>query len=161
MNYDFDVLSVATDAFQAKYAGLLARFGMTEQARKHYAMFRDPATIQAISGASREVRDCFLDSGFGLSGYDSGAGAGHYREADASPARVVDCPVAPQRGTDLAGCRAGTAFDIDAFFEAAEAATPAEVVDARFSVSFLPERAAERPAMRVTSRALSTPASAF
>ena len=160
MNYDFDVLSVTTDAFQTKYSGLLARFGMAEQARKHYAMLRDPAAIQALAGASQEVRDCFLNSGFGLTGYDSGAGKGHYREADVALRELSLARL--RRNVERLSRDAGwNGFDIEAFFEAADAATPAEKVDARFSVSFLSTRSAPRTSNRATTRALSTPASAF
>ncbi len=51
----------------------LAKMGFRQQVRANYtALFRDPATAEALRGASPEVRDYLLASGFGLNHYDSG-----------------------------------------------------------------------------------------
>ena len=43
--YDFDMISVTPKDIQTKYAHLLMRFGMTDQAKQQIAMFRDPETM--------------------------------------------------------------------------------------------------------------------
>lgn len=153
MTYDFDMLAVTPKEFQRKYAGLLARFGLTDQARQQIAMFRDPRAAHALQGASEVVRDVFVTNGFAVNAYVTGIDEGKYRAADAA-----------QRSAVLGRLEAAldalpedvewNGFDKDAFLASARAAAP---------LVRIPEFASTRQTVstRVASRPLSTPAPSF
>lgn len=157
MTYDFDMLAVTPKDFQRKYAGLLSRFGLTDQAKEQLAMFRDPRTAHALQGASEAVRDAFVASGFAVNAYVTEIDEGRYRAADEAERRCVlerlrlAIDALPD-DVDWNG------FDKDVFFAEAHAAEPmaagrTRAAHARGSATDVPVRAATRP--------LSTPAPSF
>lgn len=117
LSYDFDMFSTVP-------ADLRDEFGDDADALdEQRALFRDPATVEALKGASREIGRCFLKSGFGLNVYDSGAGPGRFPKADA-PARAQ---VIEDLMTNLERLPDGlnwNGFDIEAFAMAALNAKP-------------------------------------
>lgn len=162
MKYDFDMISVTPDEFQSKYATLLSVFRMTEQAAEKLAMFRDPMTTWALSGASDEVRECFVASGFALNCRQSTDRAGHYAaKTENSRSEVLER--LRQNVDALPDDVNWNGFDIDVFFAVAHAAAPeadqkkAVFADARPALPPI----ALMPADRISSRALSTPAPGF
>lgn len=162
MTYDFDMISVTPKDFQRKFARLLARLGLTDQAGEQIAMFRDPHATWALSGASEAVRDCFVSSGFALNCRQSTARAGEFAATDQDARRQV--LVRLRENVDALPEDADwNGFDIDAFFAEAYAASPAEETCRSFADerrAFLPPMPL-LPAERIRSRALSTPAPGF
>ena len=157
MTYDFDMLAVTPKDFQRKYANLLARFGLTDQAKKQLAMFRDPRTAHALQGASEAVRDAFVTSGFAVNAYVTEIGEGRYRAAGEAERmsvleRLKSAIDALPEDVDWNG------FDKDVFFAEAHAAEP--VTDGREFAAEARPSAMVVPA-RVVSRPLETPAPSF
>ena len=112
LTYDFDMCPVGNSIP-----------GSTSAIPQHVALFRDPATPEALKGASVEVRNCFAESGFGFETHDSHAGPGRYPadDADARQAvvqRLIGNLEALPDGLNWNG------FDINAFAMAALAAKP-------------------------------------
>lgn len=162
MKYDFDMLSVVPKDIQSKYAQLFVRFGMTEQAHEQIALFRDPETARAISGASRQVRDCFVASGFALNSYNSNVEDNEFAEQDRD-ARARVLASLQENVEDLPGDVDWNGFDIGEFFVAAYGAMPAPRKRQFFKQAaqgVLPAMTL-MPSDRVVSRALSTPAPTF
>ena len=88
LNYDFDILQLVPSKQPAEpYASLLEDIlselePSGDRDDRQVALFRDPATVEALTRASASLREFFLASGFGLNTYDSGAPLGRYPEAD-------------------------------------------------------------------------------
>lgn len=163
MKYDFDMLSVTPKALQTKYAELLNRFDMSEQAGQQIAMFRDPETANALAGACDAVRDCFIACGFALNSYDSGLGDAQYASDD-KEGRARILARLQEHVEALPGDVAWNGFDIGDFFVAAYGAMPAPrqrktFADVRRRVrSPMVLTPSKRIIPRAMSRPLSTPA---
>lgn len=85
LTYDYDIRWVLPgDEFDSSVnqPGLKHMGGAQPASREYIALFRDPATAQALSDADPEVRAYFKASGFGLDSYDSGAPAGYFPTED-------------------------------------------------------------------------------
>ena len=112
LTYDFDICPVSKSTP-----------GTTSAIPQHVALFRDPVTATALSGADFEVRNCFAESGFRFETHDSHAGPGRYPADDAEARQAV-----VQRLIDnlesLPGGLNWNGFDINAFALAALAAKP-------------------------------------
>jgi hypothetical protein len=81
LNYDFDIHSIIPETVTAdpKIAKMMGDVGFDfGGAGNKMALFRDPATVQALRGADPEVRAYFEASGFGFTVFDSGAGPGRF-----------------------------------------------------------------------------------
>ena len=76
--YDFDMFSVIPDEVRQEFQGFLNDVGMGASVGQQVALFRDPALVEALGNADEKVKSLFLDSGFGLNVYDSGAPEGRY-----------------------------------------------------------------------------------
>ncbi|SLN47582.1 hypothetical protein ROA7450_02359 [Roseovarius albus] len=76
--YDFDMFSVVPDEMKQEFENAFDELGMGGQSKEKVAMFRDPALAVALQNADDEVRQVFLNAGFGLNVYDSGAPEGCY-----------------------------------------------------------------------------------
>lgn len=166
MTYDFYMFAATPVEIRQKYSKLLEAFDIEEQAAQQLALFRDPKAVEAIATASDDVRNCFLDAGFGLTSYDRGIRGGGFPAED-TEARAV---VMAQLRENLAALPADAdwnGFDIDAFLAAADAAEPVK----RERKTFAKVRRAFSPRItlteelnnpgRVLSRPLSTPAPGF
>lgn len=163
MNYDFDMLSVTPKDIQSKYAQLFLRFGMMDQVREQIAIFRDPKTAAALSGASHAVRECFVASGFALNSYHSGIENGGFAPEDKA-ARAHVLAQLQENVEAMPSDVRWNGFDIGDFFIAAYGSIPVPrkrrtFAEARHAVlppmTLTPE---DRIASRITSRALSEPA---
>ncbi len=75
LKYDFDMYTVMPEDLQDN-------LGTTGVLPKQIAMFRDPEAIAAITRADEAVRAFFLDSGFGMKVYTSGAPPGRFPARD-------------------------------------------------------------------------------
>lgn len=166
MKYDFYMFNATPVELQRKYSRVLPAFDTEEQAGEPIALFRDPQVVEAIAGASDEVRDCFLDAGFGLMSYDQGIRGGGFPVEDAGA-----------RGEVLSRLRAGLAklplvtdwngFDLDEFLAVAEAAQQVKrerkglAMARRKILPVLRLEMAQRIKSRVVSRVLSRSASGF
>lgn len=76
--YDFDMFSVIPEEVRAEFQGMFDEIGMGAAAGEQVALFRDPALVEALASAEDKVKDLFLNAGFGLNVYDSGAPEGRY-----------------------------------------------------------------------------------
>ncbi|MEJ8562656.1 hypothetical protein QTO30_16460 [Yoonia sp. GPGPB17] len=122
LRYDFDMVAVTPEGLPDQF-GDLALTGITAE---KVAMFRDPDTVAALKSADTAVRTYFMDSGFALAQFDSGAPAGHFamRDEDARIA-VIDRLTSNLETHDLANAAWG-GFDFDAFMDALATAEPVE-----------------------------------
>lgn len=122
MRYDFDMVTVTPE-------GLPDRFGdlaITGIGAEKTAMFRDPKTAEALRNADQAVRTFFLESGFGLQDYDSGAPPDRYPISDEDHRiRVIERLTANLGTHDLTGANWGT-FDFQAFLAGLDQAKPLE-----------------------------------
>lgn len=85
LKYDFDIHFLVPKEIteNPEYAEKIALLGINPaMSAKYFAQFRDPNTVEALRGAEKSVQDLFLNSGFGMNVYDSGAGPGRYPAAD-------------------------------------------------------------------------------
>lgn len=123
ITYDFDMFSVMPKDLQAKFGDMFAETGMTEMVKEQKALFRDPAAVAALQGASEEVKQCLWDSGFGINVYDSGAGPGRYPASD-GPARGAVIERLLENLEKLPEDVDWNGFDIEAFAMAALTAKP-------------------------------------
>lgn len=80
--YDFDMFSVVPEEMKQEFDNAFDELGMGGQSKEQVALFRDPALAVALRNADDEVRQVFLNSGFGLNVYDSGAPEGRYLARD-------------------------------------------------------------------------------
>ncbi|WP_299849682.1 hypothetical protein [uncultured Roseovarius sp.] len=76
--YDFDMFSVIPEEVRQEFQGFLNDVGMGPSVGKQVALFRDPTLVEALSSADEKVKNLFLDAGFGLNVYDSGAPEGRF-----------------------------------------------------------------------------------
>lgn len=91
LNYDFDMFSVYPKAVfnDDRIGGMLSDMGFEHQSRgNQIALFRDPATVEALRRAPQAVQAYLRDAGFGMNTYHSGAPAGRYPAEDEA-ARVA------------------------------------------------------------------------
>ena len=120
MRYDFDMVSVTP-------VGLPDRFGdlaITGIGAEKTAMFRDPNTAEALRNADQAIRTFFLESGFGLQDYDSGAPPGRYPISDEDHRiRVIERLTANLGTHDMSTANWG-AFDFQAFLAGLDHAQP-------------------------------------
>lgn len=166
MTYDFYMFAATPVELRQKYSKLLEAFDIEEQAAQQLALFRDPKAVEAIATASEEVRDCFLEAGFGLTSYDRGIRGGGFPVED-TEARANVLAMLREKLQKLPEDADWNGFDINAFFAAADAAEPVK----RERKTFAKVRRAIMPRItladvpsapeRVLSRPLSTPAPGF
>lgn len=82
--YDFDMFSVIPEGVRQEFQGFLNDVGMGAAAGHQVALFRDPALVEALSSADEKVKNLFLNAGFGLNVYESGAPEGRFPGHDES-----------------------------------------------------------------------------
>ena len=121
--YDFDMCSTLPKGLQPGSGDMFQDIGMFEDTRAQMALFRDPAAVAALRGASDAVRRCLTDSGFGLRVHDSGAGPGQFPQPD-EKARMAALGKLRLNLRRLPSDADWNGFDIRAFLAAAAAATP-------------------------------------
>ena len=83
--YDFDIFELIPDSgpTDPKLDGFLADAGFRPRRdAATVALFRDPRTAQALRHAPPGLRNFFLESGFGLNTFESGAPPGRYPASD-------------------------------------------------------------------------------
>lgn len=123
--YDFDMCSTQPKGLQPGSGDMFQDIGMVEDTRAQMALFRDPAAVAALRGASDAVRRCLTESGFGLKVHDSGAGPGHFPRPD-EKARMAALGKLRLNLRRLPPDADWNGFDIRAFLAAAAAATPVD-----------------------------------
>lgn len=122
LRYDFDMVTVTPDGLPDQFGDLAA----TGVAAEKTAMFRDPKAAEALQAADEAVRTFFVDSGFGLQDFDSGAPPGRYPASDEDHRiRVIERLTANLGTHDLTGANWGR-FDFQAFLGGLDVATPLE-----------------------------------
>ncbi|SLN31161.1 hypothetical protein TRL7639_01304 [Falsiruegeria litorea R37] len=130
-SYDFDMFSVMPDEVQQKFQGFLNDIGMAHTATQQVALFRDPGLVEALRGADEEIKQMFLDSGFGLNVYHSGAPNGRFPARDENARNVCVSRLAKNMGKiENLKDRDWGGFDVVAFldyFQSAEAMDEVEI----------------------------------
>ncbi len=122
LRYDFDMVAVTPEGLPDQFGDL----SVTGVGAEKMAMFRDPQVVAALGRADQAVRTFFLDSGFALQVYDSGAPPGRYPISDEIPrVKVIEKLTANFTTHDLTGADWG-GFDFQAFLEVMERAEPLE-----------------------------------
>ena len=120
LTYDFDMVPVTPNGLPDQF-GDLAASGLAAQ---KVAMFRNPQTVAALGQADAAVRTFFVESGFALQSYDSGAPIGRYPMRDEDARVDVIEKLSANLGThDLTGADWG-GFDFQAFMRALSVAEP-------------------------------------
>ncbi|MDX8346453.1 hypothetical protein SLH49_00495 [Cognatiyoonia sp. IB215446] len=122
LRYDFDMVAVTPEGLPDQF-GDLAVTGVATEKR---AMFRDARVVAALEKADASVRTFFLESGFALQVYDSGAPPGRYPISDeAARVGVIEKLTANLGNHDLSGVNWG-GFDFQSFLASLDAAKPLE-----------------------------------
>lgn len=152
ITYDFDMFSIMPKELQAQFGEMFSEIGMTEAVKEQRALFRDPAAVRALQGASEEVRQCLLDSGFGINVYDSGAGPGRFPPSDEN-ARMSILGRLRQNLRRVPPDADWNGFDIRAFMRAAAEARPIDT-QAR-SLAEMRGKTADRPVQPQTPDSVS------
>lgn len=80
--YDYDLFSTIPRELQSKYRSQFSELGLSSMMSSQIALFRDERTAAALKSADQTVQQFFLDAGFGLNVYSSGAPAGRYLARD-------------------------------------------------------------------------------
>ncbi|WP_095588057.1 hypothetical protein [Actibacterium ureilyticum] len=127
LKYDFDMFALGGEGGKdsATTQGVLNDVGVAHtNAGNKIALFRNRETAEALAGASEKVRQYFLDSGFGLTTFASGAPDGFYPETDEDARLYVINALTVNLGShDLSGEDFG-AFDMNDFLEHIDTAEP-------------------------------------
>ncbi|MEF3047258.1 hypothetical protein [Pseudotabrizicola sp. L79] len=100
-SYDFDIFDVvpSKNDHDPELEAFLQRIGFDpDHGHSKIALFRNETTAEALRVAPPAVRDYFLEAGFGLNTYQSGAPPGRYPAKD-EDARLILI----ERLSDLAG----------------------------------------------------------
>jgi hypothetical protein len=118
LQYDFDLGQVMPEGLPEAF-GDLERTGVSAE---RAAMFRDPQTVAALKQADPAVQEFFIDSGFALQSYDSGAPAGRFPKRDeAARITIIEQLTKNLSQHALEGAHWG-GFDFPAFMRALGAA---------------------------------------
>lgn len=122
LKYDFDMVPVTPEGLPDRFGDLSA----TGLDAHKTAMFRDPQTVAALGRADAAVQAFFVESGFAMQTYDSGAPSGRFpmRDEDARVS-VIEKLSANLATHDLKGADWG-GFDFQAFMQALSEAEPIE-----------------------------------
>ncbi|MEM1351828.1 MAG: hypothetical protein AAGF27_05765 [Pseudomonadota bacterium] len=80
--YDYDLFGTIPQELQSKYQSQFNELGLSALMSSQIALFRDDRTAAALKSADQTVQKFFLDAGFGLNVYSSGAPAGRYLARD-------------------------------------------------------------------------------
>jgi hypothetical protein len=137
LTYDFDIFDVipADGSSDPQLDGFLSDVGFRPwQEAATVALFRDPRTAEALRAAPASLRDYFLDAGFGLNTYASGAPQGRYPAKDEA-ARLVLIHRLAARASHFAlpmpegNAEGGDIFRLGAFLAELEQATPIELAE--------------------------------
>lgn len=94
LSYDFDMFSVIPQAFfeDPKVGPRLRGVGLNHDHRQNrVALFRDPATAEALKRAPQGVQDYLRAAGFGTKTFGSGAPPGRYPARDELARMAVLC----------------------------------------------------------------------
>lgn len=163
-SYDFDMFSVIPKELQAQFGDMFAEAGLGNAMGEQRALFRDAGAVAALQGASEEIKDCFLTSGFGLNVYDSGAGPGRFPPSD-GPARAHVIEQLLNNLERLPSSLNWNGFDIEAFAMAAMNAKPLDTAGAKSFTEMrhegqpTPRPAAPNPAEQAMGMAPEAPGS--
>jgi hypothetical protein len=122
LRYDFDMVAITPDGLPDQFGDL----AVTGVGAERVAMFRDPKTVAALAQADVAVRTFFIDSGFALQQFDSGAPPGRFPIRDEEARTTIIEKLSKNLGThDLNGANWG-GFAFSAFMEALSVAEPVE-----------------------------------
>ena len=129
-NYDFDMFSVILDEVRQQFQGQLNDLGMGAITTDQVALFRDPALAEALRSADERIKNLFLDAGFGLNVYHSGAPEGRYPSHDEAARNACMCKLSDtlEAAGNLKGANWG-GFDMLAFVDYFVAAEPIDEVE--------------------------------
>jgi hypothetical protein len=128
--YDFDMFSVVPEEMKQDFENAFDELGMGGQSNEQVALFRDPALAVALQNADDEVRQLFLNAGFGLNVYDSGAPEGCYLANDEAGRSACISRFAQSivRQRDVLS-QNWNGFDIEEFLDYVTQARPIEADD--------------------------------
>ncbi len=128
--YDFDMFSVIPDEVMQEFQGMWNEIGMGGIGGEQKALFRDPALVEALHGADEAVKNVFLDAGFGLNVYDSGAPTGCYPAHDENARNICVHKLAENiAATEGLSEADWNGFDIGAFLTYLSTARPIDEVE--------------------------------
>ncbi|WP_164658068.1 hypothetical protein [Tropicibacter sp. Alg240-R139] len=129
-SYDFDMFSIMPDDVRQEFQGALNDIGCGHMFSEQVALFRDPALAEALAGADEDIKQMFLDSGFGLNVYHSGAPAGRFPARDENARNACVSRLADNMGKveNLKG-RDWGGFDVVAFLDYYQSAEPMDEVE--------------------------------
>ncbi len=82
LSYDFDMFSIIPDDVQQGFQAMFNELRVSSQMSQQVALFRDPKVPQALKTADEQIKQLFLNSGFGLNIYSSGAPANRFPAMD-------------------------------------------------------------------------------
>ncbi len=82
MKYDYDMFSLIPDEVSNQFQGMLNDIGAGAVATQQKGLWRDPEVVAALHGADQSIKDLFINSGFGINHYFSGAPEGRYFDRD-------------------------------------------------------------------------------
>lgn len=147
--YDFDMFSVFPDEVRQEFQGMLNEIGMGAVGSEQVALFRDPALAAALRGADEAVKNLFLEAGFGLNVYDSGAPEGQYPGHDEEARNLcvhkLAENIAAAEGLSDANWNG---FDVGDFLTYLSTATPIDVVEMQVQAAPPPD-AKKKPLLRL------------
>lgn len=128
--YDFDMFSIIPDEVRQEFQGMLNDVGMGAVATEQKALFRDPLLVDALQSADEVVKNVFLEAGFGLNVYDSGAPddryPGHDEDARNACVRKLADTIAETEGLNEANWGG---FSLEDFLEYLTVAKPIDVME--------------------------------
>lgn len=147
--YDFDMFSVLPDEVRQEFQGMLNEVGMGAISTQQRALFRDPALVEALHGADEPVKQLFLDAGFGLNVYDSGAPEGRYPGHDEAARnhcvhKLAENIAASEGLSDVNW----NGFDVGDFLTYLSTATPIDAIEMQAQAAS-PPAAKKKPLLRL------------
>lgn len=129
MQYDFDMFSICPDEVQAQFQDKFNELGLSPMMAQQVALFRDPRVVEALRNADEVVKQFWLDSGFGINVYHSGAPSGRYPARDENPRNSrVQRLTENLKDRDLKGANWG-GFEFTEFVAYLRTAEPMDEID--------------------------------
>ena len=131
--YDFDMFSLIPDSVQSDFQSQFNALGVSAQMSGQIALFRDERTAAALKSADETVRQFFIDAGFGMNVYSSGAPAGRYLARDETGRLERLAKLATlmmERADDLRAANWGE-FSFGDFMRSIQAASPIDEVEVK------------------------------
>lgn len=90
MRYDYDMFSLIPDEVQGQFQEMFNELGVNEMTSEQKGLWRDTDVVEALLGADPVIKDLFINAGFGINHYFSGAPEGRFFSRDTQAREQIE-----------------------------------------------------------------------